>query len=64
MSATLRRVTAKLETVVEQAEADLARQFPDIDPGIVKDVNGRYVLLDAYVALVQAHAAMEASRAR
>lgn len=45
----------KLADAVDAAKIDIMRQFVwnDIDPLIIKDHNGRYLLLDAYCALVQ-----------
>jgi len=49
----LSEIGLSIEQDITKIEADLRSVLPGIDPAIAKDVNGRYILLDAYVALAQ-----------
>jgi hypothetical protein len=56
----LTSAVGRLETAYEAARADLERQFPEAAPEEIRDPNGRYVLLDALTALVQAQTPLRA----
>jgi hypothetical protein len=56
----LTSTVSRLEVAYETARADLERQFPGAAPEEIRDPNGRYVLLDALTALVQAQAVLGA----
>jgi len=43
-----------LERGYEMAKADISRQLPDVDPLIVKDTTGRYILLESLIVIIQA----------
>jgi hypothetical protein len=60
----LRAVTARLEAAYGRARADLVRDIErdgyHFEPEDARDSNGRYILLDALTAIVQANAAIAA----
>lgn len=56
MSTELRAAVELLEQAYAAARERLAQDFPE--PLLVKDPNGRYVLLDALTALVTARSAL------
>ena len=61
----LQRATKSLSDTVAAVEAELARkaeQPPHVPPELQQDPSGRYILLDAYAALVNGYAALERGR--
>lgn len=66
MSERLAHAVDRLAACVDAAEADLRQRavshFAGIAPEQMLDANGRYLLLDAYAALVGALVAMEGNR--
>jgi len=67
VSERLTHAVDRLAACVEAAEADLQRRAAasrpfDFAPEQLVDANGRYLLLDAYTALVGALVAMEGQR--
>ncbi|HMM95332.1 hypothetical protein [Phycicoccus sp.] len=61
----LQYATKRLADTVAEVEAELARraeQPPHTPPHLQQDATGRYILVDAYAALVTGYAALERSR--
>lgn len=57
----LQHAMDRLESIVESVEERLLEQMPYLDVPIekVRDASGRYILMDAYTALVNGYAALE-----
>ena len=51
----LREALARLEEAHEKVKIELIKEFPHIDPYLVRDPNGRYILLDALTKIVEAY---------
>ncbi len=49
-------LAARLEAVISDVETDLRRTMPHCEPWRVRDTSGRYILLDALVALADVKA--------
>lgn len=61
----LRHTARLLEAAYDQARSDLMRDIErdglHFDPEVIRDHNGRFILLDALTALVQAHTVLTAT---
>ena len=50
-------LAVELERALQAARADLEHCYPGIEPELMKDASGRYILLDAFAALALIRAA-------
>jgi hypothetical protein len=54
----LRSVIAELDESLSLIREQLAREHPGVEPALLRDVSGRYVLLDGLAAKAEAVAAL------